>query len=218
MNDTEDAETGVALYPLIRNDVRPRMATEEEKEAHAKEMRLSFEERVHTTLRRTGEDAMRSLLDGYVVGGIGVEEGVSSTGARTYTISMPVAPAIGFTPEISLQYNSQGGEGYAGYGWDLTGLSRITLVNKTKYFNGVVSPASIGDSDVVFSLDGECLVENTDSLTRDSFPLRTAFSHILVSRELNEGGFVRGFTAKYPDGSTAVFGGTNDANKKTHYI
>lgn len=83
MNETEDAETSVALYPLIRNDVRPRMATEEEKEAHAKEMRLSFEERVHTTLRRTGEDAMRSLLDGYVVGGIGVEEGVSSTGSGT---------------------------------------------------------------------------------------------------------------------------------------
>ncbi len=211
MNETEDAETSVALYPLIRNDVRPRMATEEEKEAHAKEMRLSFEEKVEATLQRNRGEGVRSGLDGYVVGGIGVEEGVSSTGARTYTISMPVAPAIGFTPEISLQYNSQGGEGYAGYGWDLTGLSRITLVNKTKYFNGVVSPASIGDSDVVFSLDGECLVENTDSLTRDSFPLRTAFSRILVSRELNEGGFVRGFTAKYPDGSTAVFGGTNDA-------
>ena len=52
---------------------------------------------------------------------------VSALGASTYELPIQVPPGIvGVEPLLSLQYNSQQGEGIAGLGMSLTGLSIIT--------------------------------------------------------------------------------------------
>jgi RHS repeat-associated protein len=66
---------------------------------------------------------------------VGTLEGTSNVtpdGAFSYTIPIrvPAGPA-GMQPELSLTYNSRGGDGSIGPGWQLTGLSRITRCRKT---------------------------------------------------------------------------------------
>ena len=53
--------------------------------------------------------------------------GVSETGAATYSLPIYTTPgAAGFSPKLSLEYNSQGGDGPLGKGWSIAGNSMIS--------------------------------------------------------------------------------------------
>ncbi|MBR3744175.1 MAG: hypothetical protein IKN31_03595, partial [Bacteroidales bacterium] len=69
-------------------------------------------------------------VSNYSVGEIALSYGISSSGARTYSIPIYTAPDIKYAPALFWVYNSQGGYGYGGYGWDIGGLSVITLTQK----------------------------------------------------------------------------------------
>ena len=92
----------------------------------------------------------------------------------------------------------------AGYGWTVSGLSAITIANKTLYYHGVAAAAKAGDPSGAFALDGEPLVPNTVATGVTGYTLMTAQSRVLV-KPTSSGGYITGFTAKYPDGSTATF-------------
>lgn len=139
------------------------------------------------------------------VGKIPVQEGVTPTGARTYAVPVATAPGIAFTPQIALYYNSQSSYGPAGYGWSISGLSAISVTNKTKYYNGETGPALWNDPEAVYALDGVPLVKNSKTELDDEYQLETARGHIVVKKHL-EGDSVAYFTALYPDGSRAIFG------------
>nr|NQU92355.1 hypothetical protein [Bacteroidota bacterium] len=84
--------------------------------------------------------------------------GVSPSGAATYTIPLDLPPGrAGMTPEISLNYNSQGGDGVMGKGWSIGGWSFIGRVNETQYYDQ--RNGSVDFADDVFSLDGKRLIE-----------------------------------------------------------
>ena len=140
------------------------------------------------------------------VGEIPLSYGVSGTGARTYSIPIYTAPDIKYAPSLSLVYNSQGGYGYGGYGWDLAGLSSITLTGKTSYWDGEIEPANASDRDGVFCLDGVRLVTNGDVATNDDYPLVTATGHILASPRMGTNGYIKAFDVLYPDGTQAIYG------------
>ena len=139
------------------------------------------------------------------VGKIPVQEGVTPTGARTYTVPIATAPGIAFAPQLALYYNSQSGNGAAGYGWSISGLSAITISNKTEYYNGEAGPAEYTDSDAVYTLDGTPLVKNSVAELDDEYQLETARGHIIVKKHM-DGSRVSHFTVLYPDGSRATFG------------
>ena len=83
---------------------------------------------------------------------------VSPEGAATYTIPIwaPKGPN-GLEPQIALTYSSQGGKGYLGVGWEISGLSTISRCNKTFAQDGsAAAPIELVTADG-YCLDGQRL-------------------------------------------------------------
>ncbi|MDR0543141.1 MAG: hypothetical protein LBH19_13140 [Dysgonamonadaceae bacterium] len=102
-----------------------------------------------------------SPAEGSVVGSIPGQFAVSPTGAATYTIPIECPPGInGMQPNISLVYNSQGGNGIAGWGWNLSGTSAITKGAKTIFSDEAVSGIDFSSKSDYY-LDGNKLWAKT---------------------------------------------------------
>jgi RHS repeat-associated protein len=90
---------------------------------------------------------------------------VTQTGAAVYNIPLLVSPGTaGMQPNLSVNYNSQGGDGLMGVAWNLGGLSSITRVGGTFYHNPSreqVKGVNLTYSDY-FALDGNRLLPYTD--------------------------------------------------------
>src|SRR5262245_52242584 len=83
---------------------------------------------------------------------------VTESGAAEYRIPIQVPPGIaGMEPRLALVYNSQGGNGLLGVGWNLEGLSSITRCARTVAQDGVRGRINY-DADDRFCLDGQRLV------------------------------------------------------------
>mgnify|MGYP000091367093 CR=1 FL=1 len=87
---------------------------------------------------------------------------IGPSGAAIYTVPISIPPGIaGMAPNLSLVYNSQGGNGIAGQGWELTGLSTIYRCPKTLAEDGHGKPVQLGldsassISDDITSPDGD---------------------------------------------------------------
>lgn len=146
---------------------------------------------------------------------VGITEGqlsVSLTGAATYSIPIAVPPGInGIVPQVSLTYNSQGGNGTAGYGWNLSGISTITRIPSTKFHDGAIDPVDFDNLDR-FALDGQRLVVKngtTGVYGADATVYETeSFSNIKITSVGSHTGPQFGpnsFKVEYPDGTFALY-------------
>ena len=94
----------------------------------------------------------------YPVGSINGSISVGPTGAANYNVPIDIPPGRnGMKPNLSLVYNSQGGEGLLGPGWALSGLSAITRVPADIYHDGYIDVVDF-DSNDRFALDGQRLI------------------------------------------------------------
>jgi RHS repeat-associated protein len=92
------------------------------------------------------------------VGSTPGQSSVSPTGGAIYSIPFHIPPGTnGVSPTLSLEYNSQGGPGLVGMGWNIAGVSAISRVAQNVYFDGVATPVQFDGNDR-FSLDGQRLV------------------------------------------------------------
>lgn len=199
------------------SDLKPLSFSEEEKSAFM-ESRFAAHDASLSSRKNAPRRVSPTELSNYAVGEIPMQEGMTPTGARTYQIPIPTAPGFKLTPAIAIAYNSQAGEGWAGYGWDIQGLSSIALISKNMYYHAKAKGANVNDTDAVFALDGVPLVRNTQSGTSAAFPLITATGNILVAPNYNSQGYVTSFNVKYPNGATAQFGiGTDVAYNMPSY-
>lgn len=116
--------------------------------------------------------ASRTIDVDLPVGVIAGEAGVSTAGGATWSMAFVVPPGTnGVQPSVGIAYNSQGGDGPLGWGWNITGLSAITRTGSDWYrdvdpnpdpqFNGVVG-VTFTSADR-FALDGQRLVLLTGS-------------------------------------------------------
>ena len=83
---------------------------------------------------------------------------VSPLGSATYTVSIEAPQGLtGIQPSIAIVYNSQAGNGIAGYGCYLSGISVITRGPRTIYHDGKAGGITHTKDDA-FYLDGQRLV------------------------------------------------------------
>ena len=188
-------------------------------------LKIASSEEIHkatmesTLINSNNDYSIMTLEDDnteYAVGQIPYQEDVTPYGGRIYNIPIMVSPMSDFPPQISLQYNSQAGNGLAGFGWSIGGLSSITLTNKNQYYHGTVAPATLSGTNGAYLLDGVPLVQNDDSSLSSEYQLETAKGHILVKKHMSASA-VCYFTALYPDGSKATYGMTSNTSAKTVY-
>jgi RHS repeat-associated protein len=73
---------------------------------------------------------------------------VSPSGGASYSIPIWTPPGPnGVQPSISLEYSSQGGNGLAGVGWNLSAASAIERCNRTKHQDGEAAAVTLTSSD-----------------------------------------------------------------------
>ena len=151
----------------------------------------------------------------YSTGAIPIEESVSPSGARLYSVPVTTAAGWHLTPGISLAYNSQAGNNVAGYGWGISGLSSISVRNKVQYYDGQNIGAIYDSVDASYSLDGIPLVQSELGLS--GYSLATARGNIQVKEHGTNNGRAAYFTALYPNGTQATFGFVDNTQPQTTY-
>lgn len=158
-------------------------------------------------------------------GEVGVTEGqleVSLTGGATYNIPIAVPPGInGVVPQVSLVYNSQGGNGIAGYGWNISGVSTISRIPSTMFHDGVIDAVDFDNLDR-FAFDGQRLILKTGTYGGDGAVYETEnFSNLkITSYGVSTFGANYGpayFVVQYPDGSKAEYGNSSNSFSKTDW-
>src|SRR4029077_20351705 len=107
---------------------------------------------------------------------------VGTSGAATYNIPIAVPPGTaGLAPSLSLEYNSQGGNGLLGIGWSLGGLPSIGRCPRTVAQDGALGGINF-DANDRFCLDGQRLVVISGTYGADGSEYRTevdTFSKII---------------------------------------
>jgi len=165
-----------------------------------------------------GEDWPPQIDQSKAVGFTPGAHGVSPTGAATYDIPIQLPPGTaGMVPSLSISYNSQGGNGLLGMGWNMGGLSAITRVPKTLYHDEEVRGVKL-DADDVYALDGNRLVRTDGSgygqdgciygTEQETFAKITSHGHVG-----NNG--PEWFEVKTKEGMTMHYGNTPDSRFTT---
>ncbi|MEM9361245.1 MAG: RHS repeat-associated core domain-containing protein [Bacteroidota bacterium] len=147
---------------------------------------------------------------------------ITSTGAATYAIPIDVPPGLnGIQPEVALAYNSQSGNGLAGWGWNVSGISVITRIPTTSFHDNQIDPVDF-DLDDRFALDGQRLILKTGSYGVSGSEYQTEqYSNLkIVAYGSHPTSGVQGpsyFKVFYPDGSVGVYGNTSGTRSRTDY-
>lgn len=143
------------------------------------------------------------------VGRIPFEEGNTPSGGKTYSVPILTARVASSAPQVFLVYNSQSGNGTAGFGWNIAGTSAITVCPKTIYYDDISRPVDLSaPASCVYTLDGIRLVANNGAMT--TYQYETAQGYTLVKKNLTTDGRVAYFDVLYPNGSQATFGFTTN--------
>lgn len=107
---------------------------------------------------------------------------VGATGQAGYDIPIAVPPGIaGMQPNLSLSYSSGAGNGIAGMGWSISGLSSIKRCPRTPAQDGQWGAIEYGPNDR-FCLGGSRLVAVSGAYGGDGTEYRTeidGFSRIV---------------------------------------
>jgi uncharacterized protein YkuJ len=107
---------------------------------------------------------------------------INSNGAATYSIPIAAPPGTaGMSPSLSLDYNSQGGDGIVGLGWTLSGLPVVGRCPETVTQDGVSGAITYGTNDR-FCLDGQRLMAISGTYGADGTQYRTeveSFSEVI---------------------------------------
>ncbi|TQV89601.1 FG-GAP-like repeat-containing protein [Aliikangiella coralliicola] len=146
------------------------------------------------------------------VGATSGEFRIDESGALNYSIPIAVAPGTaGIAPQLRISYNSNGGNGYLGVGWALSGQSAITRCRKTHEQDGESNAVSLTNNDR-FCLDGQRLILVSGNYGEDGAEYKTEIdtNSRIRSYGIQSGG-PQYFKVWSKDGSIRTYGETEDS-------
>jgi RHS repeat-associated protein len=153
------------------------------------------------------------------VGSTPGEAGVSG-GSASYSIPIALPPGRkGMQPSVSLSYSSKGGNGIAGMGWNVSGLSSVHRCPQTLEQDGQIRAVDYSLNDRL-CFDGQRLVATSGTYGA----LNTKYSTEIDSfaRITQLGGDLNAinsyFKVEYKSGEIAYFGGTTTAVNNARVI
>lgn len=147
------------------------------------------------------------------VGEIPYQSGVAN-GALTYNIPIHVVNAgKGLQPGIALSYNSMSGNGLAGYGWGIGGLSSICITKSDFYFDGNAAGPEKKDTSSAYLLDGVRMIKTATTTTQITY--ETERGNITIISHAPSGKYY--FEVFYPDGRKGVYGYATSTSAQTIY-
>lgn len=117
----------------------------------------TFHAQIDPTLLFPPTDNTFDPVSGGMIGSIPGEFGINPMGAATYNLPIDCPEGINnMQPNISLVYNSNGGNGYLGWGWSLSAFSAVTRAGSTLHHDGKISEIKLDSTDN-YVLDGQRL-------------------------------------------------------------
>ncbi|MBO9563069.1 MAG: VCBS repeat-containing protein [Niastella sp.] len=147
------------------------------------------------------------------VGTIAGSTNTTPSGAVTYSMPVYTPPGTnGFQPTVGITYNSQGGDGPMGWGWNITGLSSIGRTGRNIYHNGIVKPVTYTTDDA-FSLDGMRLnvITGSNGANGTVYAGEAESFAKIVSHTTGQASNPDWFEVTSKDGSVMEFGRTADS-------
>ncbi len=138
---------------------------------------------------------------------------VTGSGQLQYTLAIALPPGIkGVAPQINLVYTSGSGNGIAGYGWSISGVTAITRMGRTIEKDGEVKGIQLDYSDY-YSFNGQRLILKSGEYGKDGAEYVTEkYSNIKIKSrgEINQNySLYKGpafWEITFEDGSTAEYG------------
>jgi hypothetical protein len=148
-------------------------------------------------------------------------------GTASYNLKIDVPPGIaGMEPKLSLNYSSNGGNGYMGIGWGIGGVSAITRCSQTKAVDGANHKFGVKyDANDRFCLDGQRLINVSGAYGADGTEYRTeidTYSKITQVGTYNGNNGPHWFRVKTKSGLTYNYGwygsGGADTESKSYLV
>jgi RHS repeat-associated protein len=148
------------------------------------------------------------------VGEIPMTSTVTPAGAVTYNIPIEISPGRqGFQPQLAVTYNSLGGNGMMGAGWNVGGLSAIVRAGKSIYHDGKSQGVALTKDDA-FILDGTRLIKIAETSTEIDYETEQGLVKV---KAFLSGGIIRYFEVSYPNGNKGIFGYTTNSSQQLGY-
>lgn len=136
---------------------------------------------------------------------------VNQTGSYNHIIPIHVAPGInGQTPNIALVYDSKSGLGELGYGWTISGLSKITRGGNNLAQHGRVDGINLNKQDALL-LDGQILqvVQGDYYNPGSKYKTENETNALIIASNTmqeNNSNSPKSFEVKQPNGMTYYYG------------
>lgn len=149
---------------------------------------------------------------------------VDGRGQLEYTLPISLPPGIkNIAPEINLTYSSNAGNGIAGQGWNITGISSISRLGKTIEKDGEQKAVQLDYSDY-YSFNGQKLILKSGEYGKDGAEYVTEkYSNVKIKSLGNQSNWKQPeyWEVTFEDGSQAWYGNTtagwNDAANRLNF-
>lgn len=158
----------------------------------------------------TSSPNLRSIINN--TGDVGTPSGsfsVTPTGGASYSIAIEAPKGItGAEPQVAVTYNSQAGNGIAGWGCNISGISVITRGIRDIYHD-TKAAGMTHEMDDVFYLDGQRLMEKERVAGRDTavyYLENDPYTRIVLHGLSYSSQWNTWFSVESPDGMKYVYG------------